>query len=700
MPARGSADATVARLAAACGIATTYTGAEGQTVHVPVDTLRAVLGAMGIAAGDPASAREAWANLQEQRARRLVPPVVVVRAPAPGVVPARVSQGGRLRAVLQPEWGPDREIAPGPRLLLPADLPSGYHRLQVEEARGGARRSAETLVVAAPSRCPIPLREPTWGWAVQLYAARSAASWGMGDLADLRTLACWSAAELGAGLLLVNPLHAATPVLPQEPSPYYPSSRRFTNPLYLRVADVAEFAALDPDTRGRLSGLAVAAGGRQAGRIDRDAVFTAKFQAFEALFAVPRSDPRQAAFSAYRRREGQGLRDFATFCALAERHGTPWQSWPATLRHPSSPAVAAARRELADRVTFHAWLQWHCDMQLDDAQRAATGAGMTLGIIHDLAVGVDPGGADGWALQDDLAEAVSVGAPPDAFNQRGQDWRLPPLRPDRLLDSGLAPFRDLLASVLRHAGGLRVDHILGLFRLFWIPDGQPPAAGTYVRYPTEELLGVLAVEAQRAGTLIVGEDLGTVEQGVRERLADWGVLSSQVLYFARSADSRRPLPAADYPRLALATVTTHDLPTAAGWWLAQDLRTQAELGLLAEGTTLADELARRDRERAQLLALLRAEDLVGEEPSTDELVVAMHAFLARTPSLLVAAALGDALGDLRQSNLPGTTDEHPNWVLALAERSDGASRAVLLDDLVEHPRVRGLARVLARRRPG
>ncbi|MDP8970611.1 MAG: 4-alpha-glucanotransferase, partial [Actinomycetota bacterium] len=619
----------------------------------------------------------------------------------------------RVRASLQMESGEDRDLVPGVvrdaardtdrgrlqavELSLPDDLPPGYHRLIVDAHAGGAE-TAEALVVAAPPRCPLPVPEPTWGWMVQLYALRSSASWGMGDLADLAALAHWSGAELGAGLLLVNPVHAASPVLPQEDSPYYPSSRRFVNPLYLRVTDIAEFGFLTAEARDRLAALGSVASATGPDRIDRDAVFRAKMEAFELLHAVARRAEREAAFAAYREREGPALTHFATFCALAERHGTPWQSWPAGLRHPSSAAVAAARRQLADRVMFHAWLQWQCDEQLAAAQRAARHAGMAPGIVHDLAVGVDPGGADAWALQDDLATAVTVGAPPDPFNARGQDWGLAPLLPARLRDTGFAPLRGTLRSTLRHAGGLRVDHVMGLFRMFWIPHGQPPSAGTYVRYPADELLGVLALEAHRANALVVGEDLGTVEPGVRDTLADWGVLGSEVLYFARSADGRRPLPAADYPTLALSTVTTHDLPTATGWWRDESVRTQAALGLLSPGTTLAEALQLRRRERAELARLLRSEGLLGENPTTEDLVIAMHAFLAATPSLLVAAALGDALGDPRQPNLPGTTDEYPNWRLPLAEQRDGSPRPVMLEELLNHPGARRLAAVLARHR--
>ena len=666
-------------LAAFHGVATGYAGADGRRVEVPIDTVRAVLAAMDVPTADD----EVAGALERAHARahdRRLPRTIVARHGHPDTfrVPGLADAGGRVEL----EDGDTRELDGG-ETSLPTDLPAGYHRLTAADE--------QAYLIVAPGRCPLPAGlDRQWGWMVQLYALRSTDSWGMGDAGDLRRLAQWSAAELGAGVLVCNPLHAAAPVEPVEPSPYYPSSRRFTNPLYLRVTDLPELAAADPLARERIAVLAEPLHeANHRDRIDRDAVFRAKTQALELLFAGPRSPEREAAFAAYRQREGRGLVDFATFCVLAERHGTPFSDWPAALRHPSSAGVAAARRELGDRIDFHIWLQWLCDTQLAAAQTAAEDAGMAVGIVHDLAVGVDPGGADAWALQDDLAGDVTVGAPPDAFNQQGQDWRLPPLRPDRLAATGYAAFRDMLASVLRHAGGIRVDHVLGLFRLYWIPEGAHAAAGTYVRYPGEDLLGVLALEAERAGALVVGEDLGTVEEGVRDRLAGAGVLGSKVLYFDQE-------PAGEYPELALASVTTHDLPTAAGWWTGEAVRVQAQLGLLGEDTTEEAKHDRAAEERDALRALLRTEGLVGEDPTDSELVLAMHAFLARTPSLLAVAALGDAVGDPRQPNLPGTTDEYPNWRLPLAVPADGGVRPVTLDELLEHPGVRRLAAALRR----
>ena len=688
-------------LADAMGVATGYDDYLQRPVAVGPDAVRFALRAMGIAAEDDVTARESLERITQERRSRLLDPTLVVRAGE--ATPLQLRAPATAVAVTT-EAGATVELAPADgEWALPGDLDLGYHRLDVE-AEG---QTASAHLIVTPGRCPLPLQRPGFGWMAQLYAARSRRSWGMGDLGDLATLASWSA-QLDADMILVNPLHAAAPVVPQVNSPYSPTSRRYRNPLYLRIEDIPEIDALDGVARRRVTDLAAAA--RNAGgadRIDRDAVFRAKTEALELLFDAPRSPQRQTDYGRWREQEGQGLVDFATFCALAERHGMPWQDWPAALHHPDAPAVAAAREELTDRVELHTWVQWLCLTQLETAQRAAVSGGMAVGIIHDLAVGVDPGGADAWALQDDLATGVSVGAPPDGFNQRGQDWALPPLLPHRLGHTGYAPFRDMIRSVLQHAGGIRIDHVMGLWRLWWVPQGESAANGTYVRYPASDLLGVLSLEADRAGAMVVGEDLGTVEKGVREMMAEHRVLSSRVLYFEHvDDDPEQPmLPAAEYPELAFTSITTHDLPTPAGWWTDTEIAVQTELGLFGESTTPEEQAARKAAERADMLDLLRSEGLVGEDPDTDELVLAMHRFLARTPSLLVATGLGDALGDHRQPNMPGTTDEYPNWRLPLAVWRDAAGadagapgpEPVWLEDVMASENVRATAAALAQR---
>lgn len=709
-PEPDSIDRELAALAEAYGVATVYEDWTRRPVPVAAGTVRTVLGLLGVDASTPATVRAALAEVQVAAWRRLVPPTVVVRRedPAPVVVQVPFGERPQLRVLLE-DGGSVRVVDHGPPLEehhvdgharvavpfhLPVGLPPGWHRLEVT---AGAQR-AESVLVVAPTVVGLPpnLRR-AWGWMVQLYSVRSTASWGMGDYGDLRELVRWSGEELGAGVVLCNPLHAFSPVAPVEPSPYFPSSRRFRSPLYLRIADTPEYAAAVAVTRAAVDALAVPVDGDL---IDRDAIWSAKLAALELLFPLR----RPAELAAFRAELGAGIEDFGLFCALAERHGVPWQNWPAELHHRDSPAVAAARAELAERVEFHAWCQLLCDEQLRAAADTAAAAGMPVGVVHDLAVGVDPGGSDAWALQADLVLGATVGAPPDSFNQRGQDWRLPPWRPDRLAETGYASYRDMLRGVLRHAGGVRIDHVMGLFRLWWVPAGCSPADGTYVRCDAEALLGVLALEAHRAGALVIGEDLGTVEPEVTTTLAERGILGSSVLWFERDEDPDTGedaglLPPKRWREASVASVTTHDLPTAAGFLVGEHVRVRAELDLL--GRPVEQEQGQADRDRAELIDLLRREGLLagGRGPvladsDVDDAVLAMHALLTRTPCRLVLAALGDAVGDRRQPNLPGTTDEYPNWRLPITEPTPTGPQPLLLEDLEASEQVQRLADVL------
>ena len=641
------------RAAVARGVATRFTDAAGGDHRVSDDTLRAVLAAMG--EERPAPSGSAW------------PPVVVARA---GRAHAwRPPAGSRAGVVL--ESGEERPLPDG----LPGDLPPGRHRVQ---GRGGS-----TALVVAPGRCHLPpalaAGGRAWGWAVQLYALRSRASWGIGDLADLAGLLA-ATAPLGAGFALVNPLHAASPA---EPSPYNPSSRLFRNPVYLRVEAVPELDALTPHERGLVEGLSRQ--GRRLldrDRIDRPAVARLKDEALRLGFAaLPRLPARQARLAAHRA-ASPGLDDYATFCALQHVYGQDWRAWPAAYRRPGRAEVARFRTAHHDEVAYHAWLQWLLDEQLAAVPVPAGG----IGPIGDLAVGFAPDGFDAWWLQDELARGITVGAPPDPLGPHGQDWGVPPFVPARLAADAYEPFARTIRAGMAHAGGLRIDHVMGLFRLFWIPEGAEPADGTYVAYPADDLLGVLALESARAQALVVGEDLGTVAPGVRERLADEGVLSYRLAWFERAADGRRRR-AADYPRLALAAATTHDLPTVAGFLEGSDLAELRDIGVVA-GDRFDEAAAAQERERESLCRLLHDEGrLDAGEQDVGATVAALHAFLASTPAMLVAATLEDALQVRDRPNVPGTTTERPNWSRPLP---------VPLDELACDPRLRRLAAVLSK----
>ncbi|GAA3234238.1 hypothetical protein GCM10020256_51070 [Streptomyces thermocoprophilus] len=430
--------------------------------------------------------------------------------------------------------------------------------------------------------------------------------------------------------------------------------------------------------------------------IDRDAVWELKREALELVRRVPLGPGRRAAYADFLAGQGRALEDHATWCALAEVHGADWRRWPAELRDPRSAGTARARAELMDRVDFHCWLAWLTDTQLTAAQRAAREAGMPVGVIHDLAVGVHPDGADAWAQQEYFAAGMSVGAPPDAFNARGQDWGLPPWRPDRLAASGYAPYRMLLRALFRYAGALRIDHVMGLFRLWWVPGGEPPTEGAYVRYDAEAMLAVLVLEASRAGAVVIGEDLGTVEPGVREALRERGVLGTSVLWFERDwAGDGRPLPPERWREDCLATATTHDLPSTAARLSGEHVELRDRLGLLTRPLeTERAEAAADTGEWLELLARLGLLESAGGGtggPAEEAEVRAVHRFLLRTPARLVGVWLPDGVGDRRPQNLPGTWDQYPNWRLPVA---DAEGRPVALEELAASPRLRALLEVL------
>jgi len=545
---------------------------------------------------------------------------------------------------------------------VPADFPLGYHRVRASDDGGGG---GERMLIVSPGRCWLPEGWRAWGWTVQLYAARSQSSWGIGDLGDLQALREW-AQEVGAGFLLVNPLHAVAPTYPQEPSPYLPASRRFRNPLYLRVGAVAGAERID---------LSAA---KEAGRalselplIDRDAVWRIKREALQQIFdAADEEDQgtddgdagdRDAAFAQWRAAAGQPLEEFATWCALAEDFGLDFHDWPADLHRPDGAAVARFRADHEPRIAFHAWLQWALEQQLITAT-----AGMT--VLQDLPIGVGGGGADAWAWQDQLAGGVRIGAPPDLFNARGQNWGSPPLIPWRMRAAEYAAFIAAIRATMAATGGLRIDHVMGLFRLWWLPTDGSPVDGAYVRYPSADLLNIVALESHRAQAIVVGEDLGTVEPGVREAMAEHAILSYKLLLFETDAPER-------WPAQSMAAVTTHDLPTVAGLWSGADLAEQLSLGSGPEQSLIdgADEL------RARV-----APSELDANASPQAAVEAAYQLLARSDATLLSATLEDAVADQRRPNMPGVS-ARPNWALPMPVR---------VEDLAAHPIATAIARTL------
>lgn len=582
--------------ARAWGIQRRYRDSDGVWHTVPEATVSAVGEALGAHTARPTENPTA---------------PLVLRAGERPVVPSARS--------ITLEGGEERGVERG---KIPQGLPLGYHRLLTEDG--------ERDLIIAPRRCHLPHDLRTFGFAVQLYATRSASSWGIGDLEDLRALGAW-ARGLGAGLLLVSPLHAAVPVPPVEPSPYYPTSRIFRNPLHLAVETPAAEARID------LGELSAAGRALNADRtIDRDRIADVKIAALER---IQHTIPATSEVAGYRAATPD-LECFALFCAIAERHGNDWRTWPEELRRPDGVGLAQAARELSGRVALHAWIQWQLDRQM-------ARAGAEIPLLLDLAVGVDPGGFDAWRYQDLLVDGITVGAPPDTFNTLGQDWGLPAFHPRRLRDAGYSPFIAMLRANLSHCGGLRIDHVMGLSRLWWVPADLGPAEGAYVHYPERDLLAIVALESVRAAAIVVGEDLGTVRADLRSRLRRSGVLSYRLLLFEDDPPER-------LPHQALAAVTTHDLPTIAGLWSGADLHHQEELGLMP------DRIA-----NTRLLQRLSGVGLSGDA-SIHEAVAHVHRRLGQAPSMVLTATLEDVAGVADRPNQPGTTSaQNPNWARAL-----------------------------------
>ncbi|MFM8635187.1 MAG: 4-alpha-glucanotransferase [Planctomycetia bacterium] len=689
----------VADLAHAFGVATEYYTQQGDRVIVDGQTIDRVLAAIHVDASTDAGRAAAWDRVTNGPWRRSLPFVVVARqghhrqfqahAPTGTTIAAWVDfeEGGRRTLPHPHEHGlrdidgrAIRELA----FDVPTDLPLGWHTIHATLHDADGRPSAAPCVlVVTPDRLEMPAamsNRRTWGLMAQLYATRSHESWGLGDLHDLASLATWGG-EYGAGFVLVNPMHAAEVSPPMAPSPYLPATRRFFNPIYLHIEDIPEYSTLSESDRERIAALARPLMPRNstADLLDRDAVWQAKKESLEILLSAPLAAARQQSFEAFRRREGEGLDLYATWCAFAEAWGIHTCDWPPGARHHDGPDVPALRQRFATRIEFFATLQWLLDEQLARVQAAARAAGMTAGIVHDLAVGVHPEGADAWALQDVLAHDISVGAPPDMYNQLGQDWSQPPWRPDALEAAAYIPYRDMLRTILRHSGGIRVDHALGLFRLWWIPRDTPASRGTFVRYDHEALVGILALEAHRAGAFVVGEDLGTFDGWVRTYLDDRGIAGTSILWFEGEHGS--PLAPERWRENCLGTVTVHDLPPTAGYIGGEHVRLRHELGLLTN-----DAGHEWESHWQWLVAwenLLRQRGLLAPSVgrATDfrqEVVEALHRLLAQSPCRLLAVAVPDLVGDVRAQNQPGTFREYPNWQIPTC-RADGAP--LVIEDL-------------------
>ena len=696
------------RIADANGVATGFWDWYGNWVGVSASTLLKVLGALGLPLDESSTVgdvHEAMRLTEEREWRRTLPPTIVARQGGGYMFPVHVPDGSWVNVQWVLEDGRkgacdqvDRYVAP--RMIdgelvgratfdVPHWLPLGWHRL-VATVEGGHVESATLIIV--PNTLSLPLLESSrrvWGVNAQLYSTRSASSWGIGDASDLADLAA-VCADKGADFLLINPVHASQPVSPLENSPYLPVSRRWLNPIYIRPESIEEYASLPQASRAAIEQLRdeTRQFATREDLIDRDCSWEAKRKALEAIFAVPRSYHRQSQLDCFIERGGSELSNYALWCALVEREGTI--ELPEDLARSSAPRVELERLELAERVDFYQWCQWVVAEQLEHAQHVAREVGMEIGIMADLAVGVHPYGSEKWSRPELFATGMTVGAPPDVYSQQGQNWSQPPWSPRSLAESGYTPLRDMVRAALANAGAVRIDHILGMFRLWWIPEGRAATEGTYVYYDHEAMMGVILLEAQRAGAVVIGEDLGVVEPWVRDYLRERGVLGTSVVWFEKEGGGW-PLRPEHYRDRALAAVNIHDLPPTLGYIRGIQTTLRSELGLLTDDIETVRAGDRLELEQVGV-RLHEYGCIDGAEPSERETVEGLYRYVAKTPSKLVVASLVDAVGDVRPQNMPGTgADQYPNWCVPLCD-SDGEE--VAIEDLPTDDRLTSLFALL------
>jgi 4-alpha-glucanotransferase len=679
------------KLADRMGIVDSYLDQSGGEVRHTSDLTRErLLGAMGIDAGNEERAAKSLAHHTRAARRRWIDPVRVVRQRSRKLSQVRVRVPAmetdsvqwtltlRTEEGIETEWSGLTEGGPARKLTLhlPIVPPLGYHDLTVSFEGAGEFRTATQRLIIVPPQCTPPEARlhgrRGFGLTTNLYTVRSGTNWGAGDIGDMKTIAEW-VGQHGGAFVGMNPLHALRNE-GYDVSPYSPITRLFRNPLYLRVHDIPEFrydagvhdVVAAPAFQQELAGL------RDASMLDYGRVMALRAPVLESLHRtfveheMTRDTPRARKYVEYVKMEDPQLTDFATYMSIAEREGPDARLWPAELRRADSPVVAELRRELAERVDYHRWLQFELDRQLGAAASDAVQAGLALGMYQDLAVGSAASGSDVWANPELFLQGATVGAPPDMYSDEGQNWGLPAINPHVLRSTGYDYWTRLLRAGFRHTGALRIDHALGLFRMFWVPLGESARQGAYVRSFSHELFGILALESVRHNALVVGEDLGTVPPHVPAVLAKWGVLGSKVQVFERDFHTGRFRTARDYPRMALATVNTHDLPPLVGWAEARDIMLRSEVGDLSDPAVAAGMRAARQSDLGALISSLIDAGLLPydahEHLTSDALIAAVHAFIRRTPSALVGLSLDDLAHESTPVNIPGVwQDRYPSW---------------------------------------
>ncbi len=723
--------AVIERMARLRGIGEAYHDYRGELRYFTAQTKRALLRAMGSAVDDPAAAAQELCRLEVSGWRRFLPPVAAAHGSRVGIdvnVTARefgsalvwsvrledgsLREGVTSTADCREVWRGEVEGSWITRrhLELPLDLPPGYHELQAKVAGGGADHC---LLMVAPARgfepAVICAGRRLWGIAVQLYTLRSRANWGMGDFSDLKVLIRW-AASYGAGFIGLNPLHALAPAQPDRCSPYSASSRHFLNVLYIAVPLVPEFegcaaahARLQvPEIAQRLEEL------RAADLVDYRGVADLKFEILALLYRdfceshIALHTQRARYFHDFIAVGGELLQLHARFDALdryfraAFGTASGWLSWPEEFRDANGEAASRFAADHPTEVQFYAYLQWLAHEQLSDAQALTRELGMPIGLYGDYAVGANPSGSETWSDRHSYCMQAEIGAPPDPLALKGQGWGIPPQDPLVMQSQRLQGFMRLIRNNMRYYGALRLDHVMSLFRLWWVAAGFSPTDGAYVHYPLEQLLTVLALESTRAACLVVGEDLGVVPDEMRRAMPEYGLYHYKVLLFEKlHGGFRRPC---EYVRDALATATTHDMPTLRSYWQGLDIELRRRLDLYPSAEVESEVAGEREHDRELLLAALRSEGLEPVRPATPqdeftaELAHALHLYLARSASTLVALQIEDLLGETLPVNVPGTDREYPNWQRKLsADIEDVAEREDLATSLKEIHRTRQAA---------
>ncbi|UCE63748.1 MAG: 4-alpha-glucanotransferase [Nitrospirota bacterium] len=702
------------QLARCYGIEPFYQDGTDSPHTVPASTLQSLLSCMGVHVSDLSDVKKALKEAKLDRWRRIVEDVLVVH-------PSKTQQafsvvlpiGEHSLEQVQLEWvfenerfkkrtfrcGGDKGKVVGTKsidgvrhvrmsLHYPRAMVLGYYRLTIKVHLGSGVIAGKAFVIVSPRQCYRSSRpRRSWGLTVQLYGLRSQRNWGMGDLNDLQTVVKWAGETLQAGTVGVSPIHAPTPGVI---SPYSPSSRLFLNPLYLNIERIPEFQNA-PALQKRVGSKAFQAELgrlRQSSLIDYEKVTAMKWPIFEALFKKfqqhhgTSKTQRARAFGRYIQKEGMFLERFSVFQALTEYFGTSaWEGWPEEFQNPHSVQVERFRIGHKNRIRFFQYLQWQCEEQLQGIKRTARRFQMPLGLNLDLPVGIHPYGADAWMFHQELAVGFSIGAPPDWFNRHGQNWGLVAPLPTKMRANHYQFFIETIRHNMRHGGVLRIDHALGLFRLFVIPEGGSGKDGAYLRFPVDELLAMVALESVRNRVVVVGEDLGTVTPIIKKRLAKAGILSYRVLLFEKKAKGAFRSPG-QYPENALVSATTHDLPTLHGFWLGRDIEVKTQIGFYPSSKDAESEWKQRARDRVALMKALNKETLLplqGSQhlpvPFSKEFCQAVYAYLARTPSRILIIPLEDLLGEVETPNFPGIPGSaYPSWRRKIHRDIEGLTR--------------------------